>query len=45
MQGHKDVNEELAELKTAPDHWFSKLKSLIGTEPALDISSVFLRKD
>lgn len=42
MQGHKDVNEELAELKTAPDRWFAKLKSFIGAEPGLDLSSVFL---
>src|SRR5262245_26603513 len=28
-----------------PDRWFAKLKSFVGTEPDLDLSSIYLGKD
>jgi hypothetical protein len=37
MERRKDLDEELSELATAPDRWFTKLKSFVGTEPALDL--------
>ena len=42
MQPRKDAEQEVDELKTAPIRWFAGLKSLIETEPALDLGSVFL---
>jgi hypothetical protein len=45
MEQRQDKDEELSELTTAPDRWFTGLKNFIGTEPDLDLSSVFLGKD
>jgi hypothetical protein len=45
MEPRKDSNEELSELKTAPDRWLGKLKTFVASEPDLDLSSVFLGKD
>jgi hypothetical protein len=42
MEQRQDKDEELAELATAPDRWFTGLKDFIPTEPALDLSSVYL---
>ena len=45
MEQHHDKDEELRELATEPDRWFTGLKRFVETEPALDLSSVFLGKD
>jgi integrase len=45
MESRKDVQQKLSELATEPDRWFTKLKSFVGTEPDLDLSSVYLGKD
>ena len=45
MEPRRNSGEELAELKPAPDRSFTKLKSFVGTEPDLDLGSVFLGKD
>ena len=45
MEPRKDAGEELNELRTAPDRWFAKLKSFVGTEPDLDVACVYLGKD
>jgi len=45
MEQHDDKDEELRELATEPDRWFTGLKRFVETEPALDLSSVFLGKD
>jgi hypothetical protein len=45
MEQHHDKDQELRELATEPDRWFTGLKRFVETEPALDLSSVFLGKD
>jgi hypothetical protein len=39
------LGEAFGILCRTPDRWFTGLKRFIGTEPDLDLSSVFLGKD
>jgi len=45
LEPRQDVEQELSELATASDRWFSGLRRFIETEPDLDLPCVYLGRD